>query len=176
MPDLTVNHLRRDHQEAQSVLKRFVGLLDELEEDPRWTPERCKVYGPACDFLTHGFVLLIRKQEEVLFPALEGLFPKHEGPLHVLRGEHETLKSRFNEVCRAAKALCKGEDPEQNLRIFRQSGRAGAEMLGDHLYKEERVLFPMVARYLTPERDAELAGQMEAITQNNNTSVESSKE
>ncbi|HET7842013.1 MAG TPA: hemerythrin domain-containing protein [Terriglobia bacterium] len=174
MPDLTVNHLRREHQEAQSALQRLGALLNELEQDPAWTPERCKVFETIRDFLTHGLLQLFQKEEEVLFPALQGLFPQPEGPLQVLRGEHETLKSRFGEVCRAGRSLRKGENPEQNLRAFCQAGRSGAEALGDHFYKEDRVLFPMVARYLTPERDAELALRMEGITHNNTASIEGS--
>jgi hemerythrin-like domain-containing protein len=175
MPNLTVNHLRQDHQEVQSELKRLVTLLDELDADPRWTPERCEVFGTLCQFLTHGLDLLIQKQEEVLFPALEGLFQQREGPLHVLRGEHTVLRGHFLEVSRAGKALCRGEDKEQNLLTLCSAGRGGAEVLRDHLYKEDRVLFPIVARYLTPERDAELVAKMEGLTQASNASTVAGK-
>jgi hemerythrin-like domain-containing protein len=36
-------------------------------------------------------------------------------------------------------------------------------LIQDHLYKENRVLFPMVARFLSPERDAALLERMRAI-------------
>lgn len=163
MADLTVNHLRRDHQQAREALNQLVSLLDELEKDPRWTPERCADFGGICKFLTCGLDLLVRKQDEVLYPALAGLFPNQDGPLSVLRGEHQALSRHFREVCRAGKALCKGEDAEKNLHILCKDGRIAAEILGDHLYKEERVLFPMVTRFLTPERDAELLNRMESI-------------
>jgi hemerythrin-like domain-containing protein len=163
MPDLTVNHLRRDHQEARKVLARLESLLDELDEDLRWTPEHCAIFGEVSEFLTGHLIRIIRKQDEILYPALEGLFPLHEGPLSVLRGEHEALSAHFREACRAGKLLCGGKDTEQNLHAFTKSGRKGLEILQDHLYKEERVLLAMVARYLTPERDAELLKKMQTL-------------
>jgi iron-sulfur cluster repair protein YtfE (RIC family) len=36
--------------------------------------------------------------------------------------------------------------------------------LTNHIYKEERVLFPMVARFLPSDLDAHLLRQMEAMT------------
>ncbi len=163
MPDLTVNHLRRDHEAARKVLERFESLLESLDADPNWTPERCVAFGDISKFLTVGLVLLIRKQDEILYPALEGLFPLHEGPLAVLRAEHAALTAHFRDACHAGKLLCKGEDHDHNLRIFTKAGRKGLEILQDHLYKEERVLLPMVARFLTPERDAVLLKQMEKL-------------
>lgn len=163
MADLTVNHLRRDHQDARKVLAQLESLLDELDEDPRWTPERSTALGRVSGFLTGDLARIIRKQDEILYPALGGLFPLHEGPLAVLRGEHEALSAHFREVCRAGDSLSRGENTEQNLRALTKSGRKGLEILQDHLYKEERVLFPMVARYLTTERDAELLKKMETL-------------
>lgn len=137
MPDLTVNHLRRDHQEARKVLAQLESLLDKLDEDPRWTPERCACFSEVSEFLTGDLVRIIRKQDEILYPALGGLFPLHEGPLAVLRGEHEALTAHFREACRVGKSLGKEENQEQNLRALSKSGRKGMEILQDHLYKEE---------------------------------------
>jgi len=36
--------------------------------------------------------------------------------------------------------------------------------LRDYIYKEGMILFPMVARFLSPERDAQLLQQMKVIT------------
>jgi len=163
MAELTVNHLRRDHQEARKVLAQFEALLSQLDKHPLWTPEQREAFEHIRDFLNRPLVLLIRKKDEILFPALEGLFPLDEGPLALLRDEHEMLLSLFREACRAGESLSTGENQGKHLRALQVSGRKGMELLNDHLYKEEKVLFPMAARYLTPERDVELSTRMESL-------------
>lgn len=163
MAELTVNHLRQNHEAARKVMALFESLLGQLDQDPRWTPKRHASFEPIRDFLAGPLVLLIRKKNEVLFPALEGLFSLHNGPLVVLRCEYEALLSHFREVCRAGEALSREEDPGRNIGAITASGRKGMELLRDHLYKEEKVLFPMVAHYLTTERDEELLKQMESL-------------
>lgn len=163
MADLTVNHLRRDHQEARKVMAEFESLLVALDADPKWTPERRAVLDAVRLFLSGPLALLIRKKDEILYPALEGLFPLDEGPLALLRDEHKALLSHFREACRAGDSLNSGEDQGRNFCAFRISGRKATELLNDHLYKEEKVLFPMAARYLTPERDEELFNRMESL-------------
>jgi hemerythrin-like domain-containing protein len=160
MAELTVDHLRRDHQEARKVMAQFESLLAQLDQDPCWTSERRAAFEAVQDFLTGPLALLIRKKDEILYPALGALFPLDEGPLALLRDEHAALTAHFREACRAGNSLSQGEDQDQNLRALRTSGRKGIEILQDHLYKEEKVLFPMVARHLAPARDAELLRRM----------------
>ena len=163
MADLTVNHLRRDHQEARKVMAKFESLLTALDADPTWTPERRAVLDAVLGFLCGPLALLIRKKNEILYPALKGLFPLDEGPLALLRDEHEALLSHFREACRAGDSLNSGENQGKNFCTFQISGRKAMELLNDHFYKEEKVLFPMAARYLTPERDEELFKRMESL-------------
>ena len=144
-------------------MAQFESLLSQLDRDPHWTPERCAAFELIQNFLSGPLVLLIRKKNEVLFPALEGLFPLRDGPLAVLQEEHKALMAHFGEVRLAGESLNRGDNKVIALRALSTSGRKGMELLNDHLYKEEKVLFPMVARYLTPERDEELLRRMESL-------------
>ena len=46
---------------------------------------------------------------------------------------------------------------------FQRAGRAALQTQRNHLYKEEVVLFPMVARFLSPDRDALLLRQLQVL-------------
>jgi hemerythrin-like domain-containing protein len=163
MAELTVDHLRHEHQEAREVMAQLEMLLSQLEKDPRWTPERCATFELIRSFVSSPLVLLIRKKNEVLFPALEGLFPLHDGPLALLQKEHQDLLAHFGEVCRAGDSLCRGANEASNLQVFNSAGRKGVDLLHNQIYKEEKILFPMAARFLTAERDADLLARMKAL-------------
>jgi iron-sulfur cluster repair protein YtfE (RIC family) len=163
MADLTVNHLRRDHQEARNVLIQLAALLDSLPADARWTSERRIDFEAIGRFFSEDLCSFIRKEDEILYPALRSLFPDDSGPLSVLRAEHRDMCLSFKKLCEIEKSLGVGDNSPETLAGFEHYGRKALEVLQDHLYKEERVLFPMVARFLTPERDAELLRQMELL-------------
>ncbi len=163
MADLAINHLRRDHQHARKILTELESLLNALDSDVQWTPERQETCDRLTKYFTEDLTSLIRKEDEILYPSLKELFPSDFGPLSVLRSEHQSLCINFRRLCEIGKSLRPGESSPETLRDFEQCGWKAVEVLHDHLYKEDRVLFPMVARFLTPELDAELVGKMENL-------------
>jgi hemerythrin-like domain-containing protein len=163
MADLTVNHLRRHHQDARNFLTQLNALLDLFDAAPHWTPERRDSFRQLARFFEEDLCLLIRKEDQILYPALDGLFPAESGPLAVLRGEHRDLCLSFRKLREIGNSLTDEDNAAGILEEFQRSGRRAAEILKDHLYKEDRVLFPMAARFLTPERDAELLRRMESL-------------
>ena len=163
MADLTVNHLRRHHQEARSFLAQLTTLLDLFDAAPHWTPERRESFHQLARFFEGELCLWIRKEDQILYPALDGLFPVEAGPLEMLRAELRDLCLSFRKLCEIGNSLLDGGNPPETFGEFQRSGRRAAEILKDHLYKADRVLFPMSARFLTPERDAELVRRMESL-------------
>jgi iron-sulfur cluster repair protein YtfE (RIC family) len=66
---------------------------------------------------------------------------------------------------RSASAILDSGAPNATaLESFLRHSRAISEMMRDHIYKEDRILFPLVARFLSGVRDAYLAREMEAFT------------
>lgn len=163
MADASVKHLLHDHQQARKALDELDALLDAVVAGPEWNAERSQAFRKISKFFSDDLCLLIRKEDEILYPSLDGLFPSELGPLSVLRSEHQRLFAAFRELCETGRALAEGQVSPQALQDFERSGRTAAEILRDHMYKEERVLFPMVARYLMPERDAELLQKMQSL-------------
>jgi iron-sulfur cluster repair protein YtfE (RIC family) len=59
--------------------------------------------------------------------------------------------------------MAQGNTRPEVIQKFLFFGRALLQLLRDHSYKEERVLFPMVARLLRPEIDTRIASDMETL-------------
>lgn len=77
----------------------------------------------------------IDAEEITLFPAFEQKTGVLEGPTPVLRDEHRQIRSRMDEVADALKA---GDAAAAGRAIT-----ALDDILGEHNYKEEQVLYPM---------------------------------
>jgi regulator of cell morphogenesis and NO signaling len=138
-------------------------LLEGLAQDPQWTAARAADFEGIRTGLSEDLCRLIRKENELLYPLLEPHFERDSGALVNLRAEHAFLNDTCRLLCEAAKNLRAGDHALPALREFQTFGRDAVEVLRNHLYKEERVLFPMAARLLTAEQSAELLRKMQAL-------------
>ncbi len=160
MADQCIQHLLREHRAAEEVLAALDSLLDSVALEPVWSANRCEAFARIRSFIARDLPLHQCKEDNVLFPALVGFLPDDSGPLDVLRGEFVSISSEATRMVEHASALCVGEVVPKSTRSFLQAGRSFGQLLRDHIYKEDRVLFPMVARYLPAEKDAELLAAM----------------
>jgi hemerythrin-like domain-containing protein len=69
----------------------------------------------------------------------------------------------FRRILLAGALRTTNETPRAAIESLREYGDAMVRIVRDHIYKEDRVLFPMVARFLSVERDTHLLAQMEEI-------------
>ena len=95
------------------------------------------------------------KEERYLFPALEkhGV-AKEGGPIGVMLSEHEAGRGHVRAIVAALpglKAGRAGAAPEIGDHLL-----AYSTLLGSHIDKEERVLFPMADRLLVPMERSEM--------------------
>lgn len=160
MASLCVDHLLRDHREGERILNELESLLNERSTGGCWSVAQGENFLRLAGFFDGVVLGHIRKEEEVLFPALEAYLPRDIGPLAVLRGEHKELCALFLRLLTAGKQLAEGEGPPATCEEFQGAGRALLQVFRDHIYKEDRILFPMVARFLSAGRDAELLLEM----------------
>jgi len=163
MSDLSVQYLSKDHRQCESVQAELAFLLEALDHGAPWSFSCAEQFENVCCFYRGVVLAHIRKEEEVFFPVLEAYLPRDTGPLAVLRGEHREICAFFERLCEISRSLTPGERGTSALEEFMHKGRALGRLVGDHLYKEDRVLFPMVARFLSPDRDARLLEEMQAI-------------
>lgn len=80
--------------------------------------------------------------------------------LDALRSEFAAIAAEAGRMIECSSALCAGKSSPELNRKFLRAGRGFGQLLRDHIYKEDRVLFPMVARYLPAEKDSELLAAM----------------
>ncbi len=164
MADLAVRHLVKDHRDIEKILAELESLLDAQKFDTRWTMDNGEALARIVLSLGRKLAGHIRKEEEVLFPALDGLLPRDAGPLTVLRNEHADLCRNFCGMCRVVHSVDQPNQRSMGTGEFQGYSHATIQIMRDHIYKEDRVLFPLVARFLTPELDGKLLEQMEAIS------------
>jgi regulator of cell morphogenesis and NO signaling len=158
-----IEHLLQEHERARRITEALETLVESLAEDPQWTPTRTAAFEEIRHSLARDLCRLIRKENELLYPLLEPHFERDSGPLANLRAEHSALNQQCRILCEAATQLSAGHPSLPALKEFQTFGRGVVEVLRDHLYKEERVLFPMAARLLSAEQNAELLRRMQSL-------------
>jgi hemerythrin-like domain-containing protein len=143
----TTSQLSEDHQEILRALAVLKPAAAAWRKDPRRTDEDCRM---LLDFLKtfadrchHG------KEEKVLFPKLmQAGIPMNGGPLGVMFYEHEQGRQFLREM---EQALADGQPAE-----FALSANRYAQLLEDHMAKEDNILFAKAEDVLTSEDDEAL--------------------
>lgn len=163
MTDAAIQNLLRDHAAAEKMIGELESLMEAYRIEPVWTAAKDEQFERFARFFLSDVITHMRKEDEVLYPALEEFLPRDVGPLMVLRSEHGELASNFSRMQKAGELLAAGAATPEVAQKFLYYLRAIARTMRDHIYKEQHVLFPMVSRFLTPEQDRRLAEEMQAI-------------
>ena len=158
-----VRILLQEHRAIEDGLARLEALLAAKCFPFRWTEADGSELGELVAVLQKETQDHVRREEEVLFPALEGFLPRQEGPLCVLRSEHQPLAAGLDRLRSSSEALHSGICPAVKLNELQSHSRAFIQLMRDHFYKEDRVLFPLIAPFLTAELDRALQRGLEAI-------------
>lgn len=162
---LSIQQLLDDHKDSEARFVQLEALFAEIEVDPLWTASRMREFEDFADFFRIDLMAHMRKEDEILYPALEEFLPRDVGPLMVLRTEHDDIVTNFNRMQNSYQVMLQGNVRPEVVQKFLFFGRTLLQLLRDHAYKEERVLFPMVARFLKPELDARIAADMQTLEQ-----------
>ena len=163
MNDSCVRHLLRQHREIEKSLVSIESRLDNQ------TQSSCsaKAEGNNCaslvEDLSRCLAYHIRKEDEILLPELEAFLPRDCGPVAVLRAEYSALRMHLTSMRRAVGLISESETHPQLQQAFQSSVREIIRIIRDQIYKEDRVLFPLIARAISSGQDARLVQQMEAV-------------
>ena len=150
--------------EEHRIIERMLGDLETASARlAGGAPVRPGFFLDAAEFVK-GFAdgCHHRKEEGVLFPAMEAAGVAREGgPIGVMLAEHEEGR-RLTGAMRAA-----AEKLEAGSIAFRgevvRNAQAYAALLRQHIAKEDTVLFPMADRLLLPAARTKLAEDFERI-------------
>ena len=152
--------LKAEHLVILRVIRAldiFMGRFEKNGEFPESSLARCveflRLFADACH---HG------KEEDLLFPVLESRgIPREGGPIGVMLHEHQVGRQLTTDMhdaltrSRAGVAAAKGE--------FRQTARSYIDLLTNHIFKEDNILFNMGARVMNADDQAALGTQFCAV-------------
>ncbi len=128
-----------------AVLRRDFARL--LEPSGTQTPRR------DLGALARSLEVHLGREERLVYPAVERLFGGREGAASVLREEHASIRQRLD---RLAKEIQGGRGPSpvrtDMLRL----------QLDDHFRREERILFPLAAAFLSGTQSDRMARRLRA--------------
>jgi hemerythrin-like domain-containing protein len=141
-----VQILMDEHQTILRVLDAIEARVNRLGQEPfpagffTEALDFCRNFADGC----HHF-----KEEDTLFPAMiEKGFSRESGPIAVMLADHD-----FGRAC--LKAVRENLEPP-NMDIIRQNALAYVQMLRQHIYKEDNILFRMAVNVLDEQDVARL--------------------
>ncbi|MBP6964949.1 MAG: hemerythrin domain-containing protein [Armatimonadetes bacterium] len=154
--------LRDEHEGikvALAVLDRLAGRIEaddrKVLDDVEQIVDFLKTFADRCH---HG------KEEDLLFPALESAgVPRENGPIGVMLAEHTGGREYIRAMGDALRGLREGASGAASA--FADAAHGYARLLGEHIEKENDVLFTIAESRLTPEQHARLAEGFEQIEQ-----------
>lgn len=170
-------------EEHVAIMERVEGLrraLDDLHRRGEAAlPEALPAFRAVAEMMGTQLLRHARKEDEVLFPALEAVWGRREGvPTAIMRMEHSMIHHRAS-LFRDTLALLVGQHPDivqrtaeiqavvagdPDLESLRRVGAEIIRILELHFAKEEDILFPMAREILTPRAMEEIAERMEALS------------
>lgn len=145
-PRSVTRYLQTDHERLDAIVPEVVRLANEGS----FAEARRRFGEFSCGLGWH-----IDVEEQVLFPAFEGLTGMTRGPTTVMRVEHVEIRERMQHV---TAALAAGDAAATVAGLGALTGALGA-----HNVKEEQMLYPMTDRVLgSPDAQEKLVRKIEA--------------
>jgi hemerythrin-like domain-containing protein len=103
------------------------------------------------------------KEEESLFPLLEARgFSRATGPTGVMFSEHELGRKHL----RAMNSALEKPHEDESLRRFAHHAQAYVQLLREHIFKEDHVLFQMADRIFNDADQEKLSQEFFRLEQN----------
>lgn len=162
--DSPTDILKRDHDSALQIVALMHGAVlclklanltpgTPLEE--RGTSHLVKVL----DFFNKDLRLHFRREEEVLFPALENHFGRDKSPTRLLQAEHEDAWSCYEELKDQVARLQQSSDGKLQLLATEidETSKRLEGLLAEHIRKENESLLPLAQRLLNGEKSKAVA-------------------
>ena len=153
--DRACNVLKREHQ----VILRVLGVLERLLDEASRTGEpeidaleRCvEFFRSYADLCHHA------KEEDLLFPVLEKRgIPNEGGPIGVMLEEHRMGRALVQRMAKALELMRSEDSSSQTPVELERAGRDYLELLRQHIFKEDNVLFMMGDQTMNDTDQSEL--------------------
>jgi len=146
------------------VIEQVIACLEEITNRcEAGQPLDTKSAGEAIDFFRmfadrchHG------KEEDLLFPVMEQKgYSREGGPTGVMLYEHDEGRRHVGAMAKAIEQVGAGRFTAQGA--FIEHARGFAELLRQHIFKEDHCLFPMADQAMSNEDQDELSRAFEKV-------------
>ncbi len=146
--------LKEEHKAIKLMLRILESICSRLEvsedipeEHLHKVIEFIRVFADRCH---HG------KEEDLLFPAMEKVgIPREGGPIGVMLMEHNLGRDYVKGMGEAT--------TEKDYKKFIKNARLYIELLGQHIDKEDNILYPMADMHLSKREQDELLEKFEKV-------------
>ncbi|MEO0297077.1 MAG: hemerythrin domain-containing protein [candidate division WOR-3 bacterium] len=131
-----------------NVLEKFCEKLNEKEFNKIDAEKMIDFFKNFADKCHHG------KEEDMLFPEMEGAgIPREGGPIGVMLFEHIEGRNFIKGMDSAIK--------EGNFQKFKEKAISYIELLRNHIFKEDNILFNMADIHIDKKTQGELLEKFE---------------
>jgi len=150
--------LMAEHQHGLRELDKMLASSRELKT-AGFSVQIYEKLRDATRFINEDIRAHNKNEEEALFPALEEKIGP-SGPTGVMRSEHVQLWTSLDKLEKELTELL--NDTTSQPRITRVSELSAFihDLLKNHIFKEDNILYPMARQMLTPEEILEVAERM----------------
>jgi hemerythrin-like domain-containing protein len=141
--------LSHEHQAILKMIRILGRMADRLDAGAAVDPEDLEA---AVDFV-RGFADKCHhaKEEDLLFPEMEKAgIPRERGPIGVMLADHVAGRAHVAAMAGAIPGIRKGD--RKDAAVFAAEARGYGALLTGHIFKEDRVLYPMADARLTGEQ------------------------
>lgn len=174
-----IEHLLQEHADImRRVAELRAAVRDLAEHGEAALPAALPVMRQMGRLMETQLAAHARKEDEVLFPALEAIFGPDNGPTGVMRQEHRDIHGQGALLRQTLHELNAVEHPRieaggAQLRSLAAAGASAAglcdtateiiRLLDLHFGKEEQILFPMAEQLLSADELNSLARSFERL-------------
>lgn len=167
-------HLSEDHEQTLGRLAAIKAVTRLLASgDAVATLDALTDLKRLAEELEDGLDLHLMQEELALYPVLEPVISSKGGPVQVMLNEHEQIRQGVRALCQSTTVLLEqasrlhesGEWALFEAEILRVSAQAQAlaDFFATHIYKEERIMFPMANQFVRDRQLTRAANLMRSI-------------
>lgn len=179
---MTTDPIQRLLDEHEALMSRFEKLRHAVhvlgERGDAAVAEVLPDLREASEVMSTELVAHARREDDVLFEAVEQVFGEDWGPTRVMRMEHQAIHGNITQFRETLHELNEVEHPAIHAGIaklhdqlekgagadtLRATGAELLAMLDAHFGKEEEILFPIARQALSAETLREVARKMDEL-------------
>jgi hemerythrin-like domain-containing protein len=152
--------LRSEHDHILAMIACLVSACKAAENVDRLDSD---TFRAGLDFIqNYADAWHHAKEEDLLFPALEAAgMPRGGGPIAVMLNEHELGRTYVRQIGKNLEAAINGDNSA--LQLVLRFTLAYADLLTQHIQKENNILFNMADQILSPAEQARLQQEYKTV-------------